>query len=174
MDEAERRWKDDDRVTVDAKHEKRPRQTGYSRVSFPGRSLAIFEFHLRTVKPAIRAAVLSTETKTERIAKWQRDRGEDLDNPLLLYTRTGEGYMTPQVRFTFTRFIQGIDPELVDISPSSVRSSSATWKFNEHRQGRFFADLDEEEFLETLARIMNTFLEQLKATYIACGEMDSR
>jgi hypothetical protein len=174
LDEAVRRWKDDDRVTVAAMLEKRPRQTGYSRVSFPGRSLAIFEFHLRTVKPAIRAAVLSTETETERRAKWQRERGEDVDNPLLLDTRTGEGYMTPQIRSTLTRFIQGIDPELVDISPSSVRSSYATWKFNEHRQGRFFADLDEEEFLETLARIMNTSVEQLKATYIACGEIDSR
>jgi hypothetical protein len=174
LDEAVRRWKDDDRVTVAAMLEKRPRQTGYSRVSFPGRSLEIFEFHLRTVKPAIRAAVSSTETETERRAKWQRERGEDVDNPLLLDTRTGEGYMTPQVRSTLTRFIQGIDPELVDISPSSVRSSYATWKFNEHRQGRFFADLDEEEFLETLARIMNTSVEQLKATYIACGEMDSR
>jgi hypothetical protein len=173
LDEAVRRWKEDDRVTVAAMLEKRPRQTGYSRVSFPGRSLAIFEFHLRTVKPAIRAAVSSTETETERRAKWQRERGEDVDNPLLLDTRTGEGYMTPQVRSTLTRFMQGIDPELVDISPSSVRSSYATWKYNEHRQGRFFADLEEEEFLETLARIMNTSVEQLKATYISCGEMDS-
>ena len=54
-----------------------------------------------------------------------------------------------------------------------MRSSYATWKFQAYNQGHIFKQLNEEEFLDTLAKIMNTSAEQLKATYIACRELDS-
>ena len=168
-----RRWARDKRVTLAALLEKRPRQTGYSKVSFPSRTRNIFEFHLRVVKPAIRGALSVGQTETERRAAWQRERGEDVDNPILLDTRTGEGYMTGQIRSTLHRFVQEIDSELGSITPSVVRSSYATWKFQAYKQGHIFKQLNEEEFLDTLAKIMNTSAEQLKATYIACRELDS-
>jgi hypothetical protein len=77
LDESVRRWIRNTRVTLAALLEKRPRQTGYSKVSFPGRASKIFEFHLGTVKPAIRAAIVQyRQTETERRAEWQRERGE--------------------------------------------------------------------------------------------------
>lgn len=173
LDVALRRWATDKRVTLAALLEKRPRQTGYSKVSFPSRTRTIFEFHLRVVKPAIRGALSVGQTETERRAAWQRERCEDVDNPILLDTRTGEGYMTGQIRSTLHRFIQEIDSELGSITPSVVRSSYATWKFQAYKQGHIFKQLNEDEFLDTLAKIMNTSAEQLKATYIACRELDS-
>jgi hypothetical protein len=173
LDVALRRWATDKRVTLAALLEKRPRQTGYSKVSFPSRTRTIFEFHLRVVKPAIRGALSTGQTETERRAAWQRERGEDVDNPILLDTRTGEGYMTAQIRSTLHRFVQEIDSELTTITPSVVRSSYATWKFQAYKKGLIFKQLSEDDFLDTLAKIMNTSPEQLKATYIACREMDS-
>jgi hypothetical protein len=173
LEESIRRWERDQRVTLAALLEKRPRQTGYSKVSYPGRLLRIFEFHMRHVKPAIREAIGALQTETERRAEWSQERGEDVDNPLLLDTRTGEGYITPQIRSTLHRFLSDVDPELCDITPSVLRSSYATWKYNSYKKGRIFADLNENEFMDTLANIMNTSVEQLRATYIACREMES-
>jgi hypothetical protein len=150
LEESIRRWERDQRVTLAALLEKRPRQTGYSKVSYPGRLLRIFEFHMRHVKPAIREAIGALQTETERRAEWSQERGEDVDNPLLLDTRTGEGYITPQIRSTLHRFLSDVDPELCDITPSVLRSSYATWKYNSYKKGRIFADLNENEFMDTL------------------------
>ena len=87
------------------------------------------------VKPAIRGALSVGQTETERRAAWQRDRGEDVDNPILLDTRTGEGYMTGQIRSTLHRYVQEIYSELESITPSVVRSSYATWRFQAYKQG---------------------------------------
>jgi hypothetical protein len=169
-----RRWAQDRRVTLATQLEKRPRQTGYSKISFPGRTLKIFEFHLRVVKPAIREAVTVVQTETERRAAWQRERGEDVDNPILLDTRTGEGYVPGQIRSTLQCYVRNFDPELGEtITPSSVRSSYATWKFQAYKRGQIFTGMSESDFLDTLAKIMNTSAEQLQATYIACRQMDS-
>jgi hypothetical protein len=69
--------------------------------------------------------------------------------------------------------VQSVDPELTSVTPSSLRSSYATWQFQAYREGRIFEGLSEDDFLDTLSKIMNTSIEQLKATYIACREMDS-
>jgi hypothetical protein len=41
-------------------------------------------------------------------------------------------------------------------------------------EGRIFEGLSEDYFLDTLSKIMNTSIEQLKATYTAYREMDSK
>jgi hypothetical protein len=150
-----------------------PRQAGFSKVSYPGRTAAIFKFHLRIVKPAIRSAIGSGQTEVELRAMWSEARGEEADNPLLIDTRTGEGYMTGQIRSTLARFLNDIDPEMPDITPSAVRSSFASWKYNAFKQGRIFSNKTEQEFLDILAKIMNTSVEQLESTYIAAREMDT-
>jgi hypothetical protein len=174
LDSAIRRWSSEKRVTLAALLEKRPRQAGYSKVSYPGRLLPIFEFHFKFVKPAIRAAIDMQQTEAERRASWQRERGEAVDNPILIDTRNGECYSTGQIRSTLQRFLREFDHELAEaVTPGIVRSSYATWKYQAYKNGEVFANLSVDEFLETLARIMNTSSEQLKSTYIACGEMDS-
>jgi hypothetical protein len=160
-------------VTLAALLEKRPRQAGFSKVSYPGRTASIFEFHLRIVKPAIRSAIGSGQTEMELRAMWSEARGEEVDNPLLIDTRTGEGYMTGQIRSTLARFINDIDPEMPDITPYAVWSSFASWKFNAFKQGRIFSNKTEQEFLDILAKIMNASVEQLESTYIAAREMDT-
>jgi hypothetical protein len=117
-----RRWAEDQRVTLATQLENRPRQTGYSKNSFPGRTLKIFEFHLRVVKPAIREAVVVVQTETERRAAWQHERGEDVDNPILLDTRTGEGYVPGQIRSTLQCFVRNLDPEFVTVAVDLVQS----------------------------------------------------
>jgi hypothetical protein len=88
------------------------------------------------VKPAIREAVVFVQTETERRAAWQHERGEDVDNPILLETRMGEGYAPGQTRSTLQCCVRNLDPELGEtIMPSSVRSSYATWKFQAYKPG---------------------------------------
>jgi hypothetical protein len=130
-----------------------------------------FDFHFRVVKPA----VLEALGMVERGPGHRRGCGaeEDAENPILLNTRTGQPYSAYQVRTTLHRFVQSVDPELTSVTPSSLRSSYATWQFQAYREGQIFQGLREDDFLDTLGKIMNTSPEQLKATYIACSAMDS-
>jgi hypothetical protein len=167
-----RRWTADKRITLAPLLEKRPRQTGYSKVSFPIRTLDLFAFHLQVVKPAIQAGIAS-ETETERRARWQRERDEDVENPILLHTKTAEAYTAYQVRTTLQRFVMSIDTELEHVTPSVVRSSFATWQYQLFKHGDLFSGKSEEEFMDMLSKVMNTSPEQLKSTYIACSQMDA-
>jgi hypothetical protein len=171
LDSSIRRWAKDKRVTLAALLEKRPRQTGFSKVSFPGHLIRFFDFHFRVVKPK----VLEALGMMDRGPGDRRDCGadEDAENPVLLNTRTGLPYSAYQVRTTLHRFVQSVDPELTSVTPSSLRSSYATWQFQAYREGLIFEGLREDDFLDTLGKIMNTSPEQLKATYIACSAMDS-
>jgi hypothetical protein len=172
LDIALRRWARDKRVTLAALLEKRPRQSGFSKVSFPGHLLKFFEFHCRVVKPSIRQALGQFRNHQEKDLE-SRGTDEDRDNPLLLNTRNGEAYSPYQVRSTLHRFVQSVDPELTSVTPSSLRSSYATWQFRAFKEGKIFEGLPEDDFLDKLAKVMNTSPEQLKATYIACSAMDS-
>jgi len=49
----------------------------------------------------------------------------------------------------------------------TLRASFATEMLQRHRKGEILPGMDEDDFIEYLAKIMNTSSEQLKETYIA-------
>jgi hypothetical protein len=172
LSSAIRSWKAGLPVTLAALLEKRPRQVGYSKVRFKTDTARFFEFHLKTVNPAIRLATRPLPSHGDI------DESDDLTpdsdiKPILLHSRTGHPYKCDQVRSTLRCFISSVDPEMQTVTPSVLRSSYATWNFKAYREGRLFKDLSEDQFLDKIAKVMNTSPEQLRSTYIACGAMDA-
>jgi hypothetical protein len=172
MSSAIRSWKAGLPVTLAALLEKRPRQVGYSKVRFKTDTARFFEFHLEKVNPAIRRATRPLRSHGD--IDESDDSTPDSDNkPILLHSRTGHPYKCDQVRSTLRCFISSVDPEMQNVTPSVLRSSYATWNFKAYREGRLFKDLSEDQFLDKIAKVMNTSPEQLRSTYIACSAMDA-
>jgi len=46
-------------------------------------------------------------------------------------------------------------------------------RFKAFKEGLLFKDLSEDQFLDKIAKVMNTSPEQLRSTYIACSAMDA-
>jgi hypothetical protein len=172
LSSAIRSWKAGLPVTLAALLEKRPRQVGYSKVRFKTDTARFFEFHLKTVNTAIRLATRPLPSQGD-IDECD-DSAPDSDiKPILLHSRTGHPYKCDQVRSTLRCFISSVDPEMQTVTPSVLRSSYATWNFKAYREGRLFKDLSEDQFLDKIAKVMNTSPEQLRSTYIACSAMDA-
>jgi hypothetical protein len=126
-----RRWARDKRVKLAALLEKRPRQTRFSKVCFPGHLIRFFNFHYRVVKPAIKQALGLSGREFGSQSRSNSD--DDAENPILLNTCTSIPYSAYQVRTTLQRFVQSVDSKLTSVTPSALRSSYETWQFQAYR-----------------------------------------
>ena len=158
-----RRWGPDYPPRFSTLFEKTTRRTGFSKVSFPPWTAPLFKFHVQIVRPAI----LLMNNVPERAGRihWMRE-GE---RPVLLHSVTCEPLTTNQIRSTFLRFVLNIDPELTNVTPMIVRSSYASWQFKLYNQRETFVGLTEAQFLDKLAKIMNSSADMLQSVYIAYG-----
>lgn len=100
----------------------------------------------------------------------EEDPGDD--NPLLMDTRNGDNLRTGLVRHTLRGFLKRIDPELTKVTPMSLRASYATMMLKKYRDGTIFNEKSEDEFLASLAKVMNTSVEQLSHTYAGLDRSD--
>lgn len=100
----------------------------------------------------------------------EEDPGDD--NPLLMDTRNGDTLRTGLVRHTLRGFLKSIDPELTKVTPMSLRASYATMMLKKYRDGTIFNEKSEDEFLASLAKAMNTSVEQLSHTYAGLDRSD--
>jgi hypothetical protein len=100
----------------------------------------------------------------------------DLSNPpsqaRLRHTETGQPYTTSNVRHTLRRFVQHTYPELYSVTPMVIRASFETWQFRQYADQQCFGGIGQDEFMEKLAKIMNTSAEMLRSTYVAYSEID--
>jgi len=60
-----------------------------------------------------------------------------------------------------------------NVTPSVLLSSYVTWNFEAYNEGLLFKDLPEDQFLDKIAKVMNTSPEQLRSTYISCSAMNT-
>lgn len=146
--------------------EKRVRNSDLPYVLFPRVIFRFVKFHVEFVLPALHK-------------KHEFSDGDARKQCLLLHTENGFALSTPQVTACIRKFLTSVDPELRKVSTMTLRASYATMMINRYRRKETLAHLDEEKFLEYLAKLMNTSSEQLRDTYIstegetvqACAEM---
>ena len=141
--------------------EKTPRALDMPNVIFPAYMFDYTRFQTKVVRPII----------------FHRTTLEYRDSPeksLLLNTRNGDSISSSQVCSTFRRFLSKIDPELSQVTPMALRGSYATMMLQSYRQGNVFQNKSEQEFLEFLAKAMDTSVEQLASTYAGCAQSDFR
>lgn len=86
--------------------------------------------------------------------------------PLLMHTETGDYLTTAQVTRVLKGFIEYHFSEMTGINIMSLRSSFGTVMMGAYHDQRMFKNLEENEFLAILGKVMNTSVEQLRTTYI--------
>ena len=138
-------------------YEKRVRCVDLPHVLFPRSVYRILNFHVNYILPSL--------YETHGV-----EEGDPRRNCLNLHTETGEPLDSRQVTACLRTFLKSYDPELARVSTMTLRASFATAMLRKHRRGEKFGDMREEDFIEYLAKIMNTSAEQLKDTYIASDE----
>jgi hypothetical protein len=91
-----------------------------------------------------------------------------LASTLLIHTKHGLALTSSDVRRTLTRFLELVDPELAGITPMAIRRSYASMMLQARRRKEIFRDMNEQAFLELLAKQMNMSVVQLATTYASC------
>ena len=132
--------------------EKTRRALDMPNVVFPGNLLRFVEFHALSFRPIV-------------VRKSKMKEGELQEKTLLVDSRFGDPLSSQQVARTFQRFLRRVDPELEKVTPMALRGSYATMMLQAYRRGNIFKEKSEQEFLEFLAKAMNTSVEQLAGTY---------
>lgn len=137
--------------------EKTARSFDMPNVAFPSKTFAFVDFHSRIMRPIMKKRINMTEGSLE-------------ERTLLIDTRSGYPLSSTQISRTFRRFLSRLDEELAKVTPMALRGSYATMMLQAYRSGACFKEKSEEEFLQFLAKTMNTSVEQLASTY-ASNEM---
>jgi hypothetical protein len=140
--------------TLRAGFEKTTRSMDLPKVLFPGMMLKFVRFHVVVMRPII---VQLLEGGTQVSSK-----------TLLLHTRRGSALKSCDVTRSLGTFLERIDPELANITPMAIRGSYASMMLQAHRTKEIFQNFSENEFLQFLAKQMNTSVEQLATTYASC------
>ena len=96
------------------------------------------------------------------------------EETLLLHTETGLPLTVNHVRSTWKRYLCSIDPELAQVTPMVLRASFGTYMIHQYRTGAHFRGLNEQEFFDRLAAMMNTSSDMLANVYGACDLDDYR
>jgi hypothetical protein len=174
--------------------EKRVRNARMPDVLFPSLTFPFVEFHCKYVRPAICEKVHengfdaasggnrdaeSSDGVGSEIGVAQNTHSfapQDLDDEetLLLHTETGLPLTASHVRSTWKRFLCSIDPELSQVTPMVLRASFGTYMIHQYRTGAHFRGLNEQEFFDRLAAMMNTSSDMLANVYGACDLDDYR
>jgi hypothetical protein len=135
--------------------EKTTRSIDLPTVLFPRVMLKFVSFHVSTLRPILVQRILGGS----RVLACKN---------LLLHTRRGVPLKSSDITRTLRRFFERIDPDLSGITPMAIRGSYASIKLQAHRRKEIFRDLGEQDFLQFLAKQMNTSVEQLATTYASC------
>jgi len=138
--------------------EKTRRSIDLPNVMFPRSVLPYVQFHVEVVLNLLEEQAIDSETED-----WDR---------LVVHSRTMKALTTHQVTDTLQRFLRDFDANLHGVTTMALRGSYATMMLRAYRDGKIFPNSGEEEFLAILARAMNTSVEQLKSTYVACDKQD--
>eukprot|EP00171_Calliarthron_tuberculosum_P002397 IDg2397t1 len=139
-------------------HEKRPRTLDIPHVLFDPKILPSVKFHITFILPYV-------------YSKFKIEPSDPRREFLLLHTRSGNVLMSKSITSTLRRFLVSVDPELGAISTMTIRSCYASNMIARFREGKQRFGVDEETFVEYLAKAMNTSKEQIEETYAsACQE----
>lgn len=141
--------------------EKTTRSFDLPNIVLPSPLLPFVCFQVQHIRPLIVRKTGVDETRTEI-------------KTLLVNTRTGLPLRTEQIQSSLRRFLTRIDPELALVTPMSIRASYATMMVQAFREKKLFRGKSEREFLEFLAKSMNTSVEQLASVYAGCDTNDFR
>lgn len=122
--------------------------------------LRYIQFHVSVVRPHLENLNIEAES-----LKSHDQNG--YNGPLLLNSRTGQSLSVEQVLSSFRCFLREYDENLKHITTMSIRPSYATMMYRAYSDGKVFSGKSKIEFLEAMAVLMNTSVEQLESTYIA-------
>jgi hypothetical protein len=182
FDSVYREWRAGARPKLAAGMEKTSRVSGFESVVFPQWTHKYIHFHITVVREAILEMTKASRTpkapSAATSAAGEEHEGENTGVPtppsqaLLLHTETGQPYTTSNIRYTLRRFVQYTYPELDSVTPMVIRASFATWQFRQYEDQQCFVGISQDEFVEKLAKIMNTSPEMLRSTYVAYSEID--
>ena len=133
--------------------EKTKRKNDFPNVLVQEAALKYVEFHCRIARKIVvqRTGVIEA-------------RG-DL-KPLLMHTETGDFLTTAQVTRVLKGFMEYHFSEMTSINMMSLRSSFGTVMMEAYRAQRMVKNLEENDFLAILGKVMNTSVAQLRTTYI--------
>jgi hypothetical protein len=154
-----------------AGYEKTTRSIDLPSVLFPRMMLRFIECHVVNMRPAI---ILRSRSSSSRPSACQFSEDEvepdpqSVEHTLLLHTRHGKPLTSCDVKRTLSRFLGEVDPELAGITPMAIRGSYASMMLQARRRNEIMVDMPEREFLDFLAKQMNTSCEQLATTYASC------
>ena len=150
--EMKRRSQKLDYVELRTVIEKTARAFDMPNVVFPPSVFQFIDFQVRVIRP-----ILLKKNNTREV--------ELREKTLLVNTRSGDPLRSEQVAHTLKSFLSRIDPELSKVTPMALRGSYATMMLQAYRRREIFKNKSEGEFLEFLAKAMNTSVEQLAGTY---------
>ena len=128
---------------------------------FPRRLSKFLGFHREVIRPII-------------VARSGTDERKNKESTILLHSRTGESLDSWRITKTLKTFLMSIDPELKNVTSMAIRGSYAIMMLKFYRERKIFRELTQEQFLELLAKMMNTFVHQLVNAYVSNGEQDFR
>lgn len=132
--------------------EKTTRSFDMPNVTFSSNIFAYVDFHARVMRPIMKKRISMSE-------------GSLQERTLVIDTRSGNPLSSSQISHTFRRFLSRMDEELCKVTPMALRGSYATMMLQAYRKGKIFKDQSEDDFLQFLAKQMNTSVEQLASTY---------
>jgi hypothetical protein len=138
-------------------HEKTPRDTLNPGIVFPDDARAYFLNYESYIRPSI-----------IRRAGMARADAADGGRTFLVHSETGRSLTGENLRSTLRTYVGGfrdLRDDLSRVTVMTVRASFATVMFRSFRRGKF-PDQTSEQFLDSLAGVMNTSMEMLRTTYI--------
>ncbi|KAI0556773.1 hypothetical protein FGB62_405g08 [Gracilaria domingensis] len=144
--------------------EKTARALDVPNVNFPRFVLPYVAFHVEVVRP-----IVLRSRKMPVMKEFKRHR------PLLLHSRTGLYMTTSHISRSIKTFMFGVDRSLTSVTAMTLRTSFATVMLHDYRNGKFEKNgknMDEDKFLNLMAKQMNTSVEQLRTTYMSCYSED--
>lgn len=148
--------------------EKRPRDIQFPYLLFPSKISQYVRFHVDIVRPYL-------------IRRLELRGGVDR-NYLLLNTICGSPLTSKAIQRSVTKWIKNICPEL-HITPMDIRRSYCTYTIRRFVEGEakgdngarsWFTNMDSKAFIDIVASVMNTSVEQISKAYSACKHGDMR
>ena len=141
-----------------SEHEKRPRDAGLASILYSPEVCTVMRFHVSFVLPHLH--------KRHTVQD-----GGPASKLLLLDTRNGRPVTSDQIRKTLTAFIRFKDPES-RVTPMDLRAAYATYTIKrfvarEEEGNEMLKNMTEDQFINMLAAVMNTGVEQIRNAYAA-------
>lgn len=134
------------------------RNTNCTNVIFPPIMALFIKFHALCIRPHMLSLVNGEESPP---AQGRLDNIRDgYYGPLLLNCRSGRMLKMEQITATFGKFLTSVHSVFRIISPMSLSPSYASIMYSAWKGKRFTVNKSRTEFLDVMATMMNTSLEQ--------------